>query len=312
MYLQTIDTYKNGVTQGTEANRKRQLELYLKFCVSYNLDYLCPTIIDIMMFIQFLKNSFASQITVKNYVSGARTWIVQHKGSISNFDSVEVRQMFAALDATSQHVPVPAYPLTNDDIKHVCDYIDCHSGIPLAVKPCILIGYSCFLRSCNLLSPSTQVWIGTHTLLAQDIVNDQSGLFVHLRSSKNFNARNPKVVRVENVSNTNYCPVVAWLRYKFSVNPCPIGPAFMVNDYSPLVSRNVVDVLNLALKPRLPVDAKLSMHSLRRGGTQTAANQGATNEHLMRHGNWRSTKGLNYYLPKKNNRVPTIIAHSLA
>lgn len=264
------------------------------------------------MFIQFLKNSFASPVSVKNYMSGARTWIAQHKGTPHGFDSLEVKQMCAAVDATSNHVPSPTYPLKNSDVRTVCDYIDSHPGIPLAVKPCILIGYTCFLRACNLLSPSTQIWKGNHTLLASDIIPNGDDLIVYLRSSKTFNAKNPKVVCVKKVGNSNYCPVVSWHMYKSRVNPCPIGPAFMVDDYTPLVSRHVVDVLNCALRPSLPLNARVSMHSLRRGGTQTAALAGASNEHLMLHGTWRSNKGLKYYLPRPNNQVPNIIAKTLA
>lgn len=265
-----------------------------------------------MMYIQFLKNSFASQVSVKNYVSGAKTWVLQHKGAPNSFESIEVKQMLTAVDVTSTHVPSPAYPLTADHVKLVCDYIDLHSNIPAAVKPCILIGYTAFLRSCNLLSPSTLNWFGPHTLLVSDITFSDDGLMIFLRSSKSFNSRESKVVQVKRVQNTRYCPVHAWSDYKYSVNPCPIGPAFMVDDYTPLVTRNVVDVLNAALRQFLPVNTKVSMHSLRRGGTQTAANQGAPNEHLMRHGTWKSSKGLKYYLPKQKNSVPNIIANSLA
>lgn len=220
--------------------------------------------------------------------------------------------MFAALDSTNEHVPCPAYALSPADVKLVCDYIDSHQGIPLAVKPSILIGYTGFLRACNLLSPSTHNWRGPHTLLASDVVLTPAGITVFLRSSKSFNANSPKSIVVHTVPNSRYCPVLAWNQYKSIINPCPIGPAFMVNDYVPLVSRNVVDVLNAALRPILPQNAKVSMHSLRRGGTQTAATQGASQEHLMLHGTWKSAKGLKYYLPKKQNKVPNIIANSLA
>lgn len=265
-----------------------------------------------MMFIQFLKNSFASQVSVKNYISGARTWVLQHRGYVNSFDSIEIKQMFAAVDATSTHVPSPAYPLTTSHVKCICDYIERYSNIPLAVKACILIGFTCFLRTCNLLSPSTQKWQGQHTMLVSDIVETDFGLLVHLRSSKNFNSKNSKIIPVLKVDNPKYCPVTAWLLYKVRVNPCPIGPAFMVDDYTPLVSRNVVDVMNLALKPVLPSNAKISMHSLRRGGTQSAASQGASDELLMQHGTWKSSKGLSYYLQKQKNSVPNIIANSLA
>lgn len=305
-------TYEAGVSQGTTANRKRQSELYLKFCVAYNVFYLSPLIIDLIMYIQFLKNSFASEISVKNYVSGARTWVLHHNGCVKSFDSIEVKQMFAGIDACSKHVPSPAYPLTASDIKTVCDYIDSTPQIPLAVKPCVLIGYTCFLRTCNLLAPSTQSWLGPHTMLASDIAVNSLGLLVYVRSSKTFNVKDSKVLQVYKVTDPKYCPVVSWLRYKSATDPCPIGPAFMIDNYTPLVSRNVVNILNQALKPSLPLNAKVTMHSLRRGGTQTAASEGASNEHLMSHGTWRSAKGLKYYLPKKQNNVPNIIANSLA
>lgn len=275
MYLQTIGTYEAGVSQGTLENRRRQAELFLKFCVTYNVQHLSPSVIDLLMFIQFLKNSFASPVSVKNYMSGARTWILQHRGYIQSFESIEVKQMFAALDSTSQHVPSPAYPLSSTDIKTVCDYIDVNPFVPLSVKACILIGYTCFLRACNLLSPSTQNWKGPHTLLVSDVVPNGQDLLLYLRSSKNFNRENSKLVLVRKVDNPKYCPVLAWYAYRSKVNPCPLGPAFMLDDYTPLVSRNVVDVLNLALRPVLPPNTKVSMHSLRRGGTQTAAKHGA-------------------------------------
>lgn len=220
--------------------------------------------------------------------------------------------MFTAIDVTSSHIPTPAYPLTSSHVKTVCEYIDSNLNVPLAIKPCILIGYTAFLRSCNLLSPSIHNWLGPHTMLVSDIMSSDDGLIVYLKSSKSFNSRNSKFIQVKRVENPKYCPVVAWSHYKSAVNPCPIGPAFMVDDYTPLVSKNVVDVLNAALRPILPMDIKVSMHSLRRGGTQTAAKQGASNEQLMSHGTWRSSKGLKYYLPQKKNCVPNIIANSLA
>lgn len=305
-------TYEAGVSKGTADNRRRQSELLLKFCVVYNVQCLNPSIIDVLMFIQFLKNSFASHVSVKNYVSGARTWVAHHKGCCNSFDTPEVKQMFAAVDAVSDHVVTPAYPLSASDIKIVCDYIETQSGIPLCVKPCILIGYTCFLRACNLLSPSTQIWTGKHTLLTSDVIPNQDGLLILLRSSKTFTSKNSRVVHVRPVQVKKYCPVFAWHQYKSQVNPCPIGLAFMVNDYTPLISRNVVDVLNAALRPVLPSEAKVSMHSLRRGGTQTATRAGASNKDLMLHGTRRSSKGLKYYLPNPKNDVPNIIADTLA
>lgn len=86
----------------------------------------------------------------------------------------------------------------------------------------------------------------------------------------------------------------------------------MVDDYTPLISRRVMDVLNEALRPVLSPNAKVSMHSLCGGGAQTAANQGAFQEHLILHGTWRLVKGIKYYFPKQKTKVPNITAHSLS
>lgn len=55
--------------------------------------------------------------------------------------------------------------------------------------------------------------------------------------------------------------------YKAKCSPCPIGPAFIVNDHIPLTSKPIVNVLKLALDDRMQPGQSLSMHSLRRGGT---------------------------------------------
>lgn len=86
----------------------------------------------------------------------------------------------------------------------------------------------------------------------------------------------------------------------------------MVNDKVPLTSKPIVTVLNAVLGPKLQHGQSVSMHSLRRGGTQTAARAGASEQHLMTHGTWRSKSGLKYYLPKPTSKVPMIIAKSLA
>lgn len=87
------------------------------------------------MYIQFLKNSFSSPSSVKNYVSGSRIWIVQHAGNPSSFDSLEVKEMLNAVSTLSTHVPMQAYPLTPNDIRSVCDYIDTNPTVPLAKNP---------------------------------------------------------------------------------------------------------------------------------------------------------------------------------
>lgn len=264
------------------------------------------------MYIQYLKNSFRSPGTVKNYLSGSRNWISHHGGNPSSYDSNEVKEMFSAISTLCNHVPTQAYPFTPQDIRTVCDFIHSTPGVPYAIKPCILIGFAGFLRASNLVSPSPSCSIGPHTMLASDITDAPFGLLVNLRSTKTIKSGKPTTLSIHKVDDIRYCPVFAWYHYKSRCNPCPIGPAFMLTQNIPLTAKPIVNLLKSALGHKLLEGQSISMHSLRRGGTQTAAKAGASNEHLMAHGTWKSKSGLRFYLPKQPSKVPSLIANSLA
>lgn len=308
-----LQTYKHGVSSGTAANRIRQASLYVKFALYYNFNFLFPHVVDILMYTQFLKNSFNSPISVKNYISGAKGWVVRHNGNLNAFESVEVKEMLSAVVNISTHVPMPASPLTPDQIKTICDYIDSQPQIPRAIKPCILFTYVCFLRGSNVISPTSNSWGGPHTLLVSDVVMNPLGLVLIIRSTKTMKGTPPVTLQILKVQDSKYCPVQAWLTYKLNCKPFPLGPAFMIDSVTSLTPRHVVTVMRQALIPVLGDKVSgVSMHSLRRSGTQTAANAGASTQELMKHGTWTSRKGLKYYLPKKPDKVPTILAQSLA
>lgn len=306
-------TFEAGIAPGTAANRRKQAETFLKFSLYYHVNFLAPGLVDLLMYSQFLANSFASPVSVRNYLSGAKVWITLHNGVTSAFDTFQLRQMLTGVSSTSTHVPKSAPPLLASDVKVICDFIDSRNDVYFAVKPCILFAFSCFLRASNVLTPSLSAWGGPHTLRANDVIECNEGLVLVVRSTKTRRKSNPLVLKIFPVSDKNYCPVASWYVYKSIVNPCPQGPAFILNDGRPLTTHPVVAAMKAALKSAgcLYADS-VSMHSLRRGGTHVAANAGAPQDQIMDHGSWKSKKGLNYYMPKKVSSVPRIIAQSLA
>lgn len=163
-----LGSYQDSIAPGTAANRLTQAKTYLSFAVIYRINYLFPTSTDICMYIQYLKNSFPSPATVRNYLSGARTWLAEHGGSTSSFSSFEYHQLISGVVRRSLHVPRRAAPLTWDHITRIVAFLDNTPSIPLSAKPCLLIGYFTLLRSGNLLSPTISAWGGAHTLAAKD------------------------------------------------------------------------------------------------------------------------------------------------
>lgn len=292
-----IELYKDSIAPGTRTNRIHQAKIYLTFAVHYGLDPLNPLSSQLCMYAQFLKNSYAAPTTVKNYLSGARTWLAEHAGDLSSFFSIEYRQLVNGLTKKSSHVPTRAAPLTWNHIRTIVSFLQETPGIPASVKPCILIGYYTFLRSSNLLSPSVSVWGGPHTLTARDLKLTDQGLSISVTSTKTKADPSPVTTLIPWQQDAEMCPAAAWFRYATQVGPSIVGPAFITNSGLPLTPRIVVGLMRIALSRCSDIDAsRVSMHSLRRGAVQSAVAAGVDLNRVKERGMWKSDTGFAPYL----------------
>lgn len=297
LYNQMIGSYRDSIAPGTAANRLTQAKTYLTFATLYNFDPLCPSSTSLCMYVQFLKNSFSAPTTIKNYLSGARTWLAEHGGTPSAFSTFEYHQMSVGLSKRSQHVPQRAPPLTWEHIKKIVRFLDSTPRIPAAVKPCLLIGFHTFLRSGNLLSPTVSAWGGSHTLSARDICLSDEGITVFIHSTKTKSDPKPVSTLIQWQEDPQLCPAAAWLKYVTAINPWTLGPAFLTDDRRPLTPKVVVGLMRLALAENTDIDsARISMHSIRRGAAQNAELTGLSLPHIKERGMWRSDSGLAPYL----------------
>lgn len=297
LYQQMISSYTSSIAPGTADNRQTQAKTFLKFALYYGVPVLCPSIQHICMYVQYLSNSFAAPTLVKNYLSGARSWIVEHGGDTSSFNSPVTAQLVSGLNKRSQHVPVRAEPLFWEHIRHIVDFLRQVPNVPLSVKPCLLIGYHTFLRSSNLLSPSTGVWGGPHTLLAKHIRLSDKGLHISVSTTKTKYHPAPVSMVIPWNNDPVYFPAQAWLRYVTARRPCPIGPAFVTDDHRPLTPRHIVGFMSLALENFPGISAeRVTFHSLRRGAAQQAKALGISLENIMERGMWKSRSGVAPYL----------------
>lgn len=307
-----LSSYAVSLAPGTLANRKKQAEEYLKFALMYKVPYLSPTITQCCMFAQHLANIHAAPTSIKNYLSGAKSWIVDHGGAPDAFFSDQLGRLVKSFTKKSTHVPSRAAPLGPHHIKTICDFLDSTNHAPLGAKPAILIGYSSFLRASNLLSPTMLEWGGPHTLLAMDIKDLKDGLLISIRSTKTISGPKGFSLSIKE-TNDKYCPVAAWRHYKTLVRPWPLGPAFLGLNNRPLTPRQLVALMRLALRG-LPdiLPSKVSMHSLRRGATHTAVDQGIPLETIKTRGSWKSLAGMRPYLAPSSCSTLTVPISNLA
>lgn len=279
----------------------------------YNVDFLHPTPVAAAMYTQHLANIHTSPASIKNYLSGAKHWIVSHLGDSSAFPAFPAQEVLSKLTKDSSHVPQQAAPISPTEIQIITQFLDGTPNYPLAVKPCLLIAFACMLRSSNVVSPSARVWGGAHTLKARDVIETLRGLDIIIWSTKTTTAAKPSIIHIDPIPSSNVCLVQAWRLYYCLVSPPPSGPAFIHVSGQPLTAGPVVSAMRAALKATVYIDAnRFSMHSFRRGAAQLASGLGASHEDIMHHGLWSSKAGLSHYINPASNTVPKILAHGLA
>lgn len=306
-------SFSASISSGTAANRRKQAEQYIRFALIYNVPYLAPDITQACMFAQSLVNQHTAPSTIKNYISGARTWIQEHRGNNSAFFSPQFTQLLKGFVKNSNHVPKQATPLAPAHIRTICQFANSCPSVSLCVKPAVLIGYSCFLRGSNICAPSMNVWAGPHTLLAGDITPDEEGLAVTIRSTKTRSRAHPITFKIPRGTDLLTCPVQAWVQYKHFIRPVAFGPAFVHATGLPLTGRQLVALIRLALKHQPDIDpSSVSMHSLRRGATQTSVDRRVPLDTIKIRGTWASDAGVRPYLPPRIRKVPTVPVLNLA
>ena len=299
---QAIASYNASLSEATVHNRYTQATAYLTFTVYYGVNILFPNRGDCCLFQQYLANSLTSPASRGNYTSGAKIWVEERGGDGRYFRCPDANKVAKGAQNANPHTPHPAPALMPQDLVAACRFLDkALSGLP--VKAAVCIGYFAFLRRSNLLSPSAALWPGPHTLQRQDIISNQEGLQVVIRSSKTIKRGTlPTVLVLPRIPTSPACPATAWDRYVDMIPGSPTSPAFLLQDGQPLTSQQMVIVLQAALLDAgCPYALQISSHSLRRGGAQAAVASGCSKKDVAVHGTWKSKSGLRSYIPSHSS-----------
>ena len=213
MGLQASVSLQAADTDQTVINRRRQAEYYLTFCLYYSVDILSPTLADACRYMQFLVNSLSAHQTRKNYVSGARTWVLDRDGDPSPLTSKKAKAVLKGAMNINPYAPSPAPPLLPEDLTAVCSLLATMNN-GLIFRAALTLGFFGFLRASNLLTPSATLWAGPHSIRRRDVLLHPQGLAVVLRSSKTIKLTDtPEVLALPYIPGAPACPTAAWVDY---------------------------------------------------------------------------------------------------
>ena len=291
------ESYSAAFAPGTHQNRTRQTRAYLTYMVAHNRPPYNPSVLDVLLYTQCLANSLKSPASIRNYISGAKTFL-QHQGaSVAPFSSPLLINLFKDITKLSAHVPAPAPAIDLPRLKHMCDLLAVMDSDAATARTAILLGFTTLLRQSNLLPATARGQ--DHCIRRRDCVLEDGTLWVTINSSKTIYDPIKRVVIPILPFNSKYCPVDAWLRYIHRVPLDLEAPAIMLSQTVPLTAQKLNAYMRVILASLgLPAADKVTVHSLRRSGAQAAAANGATRDQLMIHGTW-ATSAINSYVPQR-------------
>ena len=218
-----------------------------------------------------MANSFKSVASIKNYLSGAKTFLSQAGGDATPFQSPYLQNMLRGVARISLHVPQQAPPIPLPMFKAMCDLLQAIGGEASIARTALLIGYATLLRQSNLL-PSLSPASPMHTIIREDVLDEGTVLWVTINSSKTITSRQARVSIPVPFTGSRYCPVTAWRHYTNALPLPPSAPAFMLEQSKPLTAYRLNSYMRATLAAlNFPLAQKTTVHSLRRSGAQECA-----------------------------------------
>ena len=312
LHLQLTDSYKAAFTHSTASNHHRQSKAYLSFMIAYSFEYLCPPLEACLIYIRCLANSFKNVKSVRNYISGARTFLTMVGGNPVHFSSPLVSTLLKGIANQSAHEERQAPPLPRRRLLQMCDDLRSVGTDGEVAAAACLFGVATFLRQSNfLLAGATP---GHHLIFRRHILLTPRGMDVTVTSTKTLSPSSGGVViPVARVPGSRHCPVAALLRAWALAPGARDGALFSLPSTGrPLTTTVLTTMARRALAGRgWPLAHTFTIHSLRRTGARLAASAGATEAELMLHGTWTSSAVRTYVPRQLTSSVPSALASCL-
>ena len=122
LHGRVVTLFKPGLTSGTWKNKLVQFKCYKAFSKSDSFNPEKPSMYNVMRYIAHLYSFLKSAGAINNYLSGARTWVLLHKGDTTNFDLYPVTLVKRGAYKLLSHKPIKALPLLVTD-KRYCHFL---------------------------------------------------------------------------------------------------------------------------------------------------------------------------------------------
>ena len=242
--------------------------------------------------------------TITNTLAHMRTFFKLCGYSTIPLNSSQVINAVRAIRITLRHIPRAKLPVTPDILRAVIKQVHTTS-YPYHMRAAILVMFFGFLRQSNMAPHSVKTYDHTRQLARRDVIIHSDHVEVRLKWSKTMQeGRTPLTLVLARQKGSPICPHAAVSRlYKHYPTVKGKHPLLSFSDGNPMTVGYIKSQwAGLLMKVGLST-AKLSLHSLRRGGAHHAYHNGASLQDVKAHGTWASDAVAAYIKPKHAQRT---------
>jgi len=275
--------------QGTNRNLRVQWESFLLFCFYFNLVYLPASTQTVQLYAQFLSRSFKSVDSIRNYISGVKTFHLILGFNTEHINNYIVNLSLKGLARLKPHAVKRAEPITLAILTNIYDCLDFSCKDNTVYWCLFLFAFYLVARKSNLVPTSKVDILSGRFLHISDVDIFEDYLLVHFYWTKTIQFRERELIcPLVKINNEKLCPVSAFknlLNLKLHNN---LGAIFTTDDGSIVTYyrfqkklRECVAVIGLDPK-------KFSTHSFRRGFATLAFQCDIPPEHIQFLGDWKS------------------------
>lgn len=304
-------TQAMALAKGSKANLRSQGRKLLFFLSHQGLDFPLSEH-QVCLYIQYLMEDFKSNNSVRNYLSGAKTFHSLLGYEFPSLSSIEVKLTLRGMEKSLGHKVKKAIPVDVRLLVDIYEQLDMLNYTHIVFWCLFLFMFFLFARKSQFLPLTARHDDLAKVVQRNDIVDKHDMLCCTFRWSKTNQAGERIELPVVPVKDSVLCPVVAYRRMVEVVESS--GPAFVLPSGNGIGTPITYSKFQSFFRSMVVATGRegegYSSHSFRRGGASFALKLGLSPLLIKSQGDWKSDAYLGYIDLSYDQRLE--LAHSFA
>ena len=183
----------------------------------------------------FLADSLKSSGSVKNYVSGVKTWSTIFGYDSSKFYSIKLWLTISGMEKANEHIPQPKLPVWPSQLKQLHGLLNFDDMVGIVFRSMITIAYFAMLRKSQFANVSVSKFKVSELFLREDFHFTSYGLQVNVKWNKSDQKHaSSHFIALLNIPESVLCPIKAYADMVTLIPALPSEPAFGLPNKSKL------------------------------------------------------------------------------